>query len=337
MAYKFKDVLTQLVAGQFRICSKTWFECLRSNCPKILRVSSKIGINHFVAMSSGHGPSDGNLVLPPDDVGGGEDCFLPPDDDGDDTLFQPSKSSTSNAPAPKAKGESKPRGEKKNRVKRDATKAETHERKRQPKAEPNPKSQDEQAQVLPWNDDRLKDAAQRYPSTVCMPFQDLRQLFDNPPPFRANQCTLWEIYSLPRLSPVMRSLGGQSLRSYDIKHFMDLSQADYVRLLLQDVAVFRPHYLSLSPPCTMVCQLQASNWKRIKNAKQKYLDLEEALGHIDLTMWLAEFQDDHQAYYGFEHPHLSLAWGRESVTAAYVSVHFRNFDTVDILFAVFKQ
>ena len=282
-------------------------------------------------MSTGHGPSHGMPVLPPDDDGGGEDCFLPPDDDGDDTLFQPS-SSSSVVPAPKAKGKPQRRGNK-DTVKRETTKVKTQEIKRQPKAQPNPKSQGDHAQVFAWNDDRLKDAAQRYPSTVCMPFQDLRQLFDNPPPFRANgtQCTLWEIYSLPRLSPVMRSLGGQSLRSYDIKHFMDLSQTEYVRLLLQDVALFRPHYLSLSPPCTMVCQLQASNWNRIKNAKQKYLDLEEALGHIDLTMWLAEFQDDHQAYYGFEHPHLSLAWGRESATAMYISVHFPNFDNCGYL------
>ena len=288
----------------------------------------KIGVNNFIDMSSGHGPSDGMFVLPPDDDGDGGDCFLPPDDDGDDILFQPSSSSTSVVPAPKAKGKAKPRGEKKKTVKRETTKAKTQERKFQPKDEPNLKRQDDQVQVLAWNDDRLKDAAQRYPSTVCMPFQDLRQLLDNPPPFGANgkQCTLWEIYSLPRLSPAMRSLGGQSLRSYDIKHFMVLSQTDYVRLLLQEVAVFTPHYLSLSPPCTMVCQLQASNWNRIKNTKKKYLDLEEALGHIDLTMWLAEFQDDHEAYYGFEHPHLSLAWGRAAVTARYISVHFQLFD-----------
>ncbi|CAK9112563.1 unnamed protein product, partial [Durusdinium trenchii] len=60
-------------------------------------------------------------------------------------------------------------------------------------------------------------------------------------------------------------------------------------------------------------QLQASNWKRMKGTRKKYMDLEEALGHIDLTMWLATFQDDTGSYYGFEHPEKSLAWKRESV------------------------
>lgn len=254
--------------------------------------------------------SSSSLILPPDDVGS-EACFLPPGDAGDPGLFQPPQEpkprntnnvSVAKKPAAKTGAKAKPV------LKRPAAK-----NKVEPSAPVSTEGNEEDT-AFPWNDERLSDAAARFDSVAVMPYEDLRELHANPPQIQPQRCSLWEIYSLPRLSPMMREIGGRSLRSYDLKHFVDLSQKDYVRLLLQDVALYRPYYLSLSPPCTKVCQLQASNWKRMKGTRKKYMDLEEALGHIDLTMWLATFQDDTGSYYGFEHPEKSLAWKRESVT-----------------------
>ena len=204
------------------------------------------------------------------------------------------------------------------RAKAEEDQKKAQSRKTQVKKEPQQLGGSQEPAALPWTHERLKDAAQQYVSETHMPFEDLRQHHANPALRPESACHLWEIYSMPRLSPVVRTMGGRSLRSYDLKHFVDLSHQDYVRLLLQDVAIYRPRYLSLIPPCTMVCQMQASNWNRM-TCSTKYLDLEKALKHVDLSMWLADFQDgrlavDDPSYYGFEHPYGSLAWERASVT-----------------------
>ena len=302
-----------------------------------------------MASSSSMGPLGENglggrrpsLVLPPDDdAGPGDECFLPPADDGGDDLFL---APGPQIPTPKGKPQSKKTNKKvdkkiRNKEKQAARravkkqrnansdasmpKASVQKRTKEPCSNPQPVAE---GQVFPWTHDRLKDAAASFVSRCYMPleqeFQDLRELHAEAislgkrgigPSVSDRRCTLWEVYSLPRMGPKMREIGGRSRRSYDIKHFVDLSEKDYVHLLLQDVALYRPYYLSLSPPCTMVCQLQASNWNRRKNIEKKYLDLEQALHHIDLTVWLSQFQHHSMAYYGFEHPAGSLAWDRAS-------------------------
>ena len=166
---------------------------------------------------------------------------------------------------------------------------------------------------LLWSDQRLKDAAKQFKSIVEMPYTDLASLyFGEPPMMNHDRCDLWEIYSVPRLGPCIRELGGQCRRSYDILHFWNLANSDYKRLLIQDICLLRPKALMLSPPCRFLCLLMASNWSRMKHVSEKMMNLEEALGHIDLTMWLAQFQILHDAIFAFEHPQGSLAWDRDS-------------------------
>lgn len=70
----------------------------------------------------------------------------------------------------------------------------------------------------------------------------------------------------------------------------------------------------LSPPCTWACMLvHSSNWPRIIPMK-RVLTLQEALRHIDFSMWLAEYQHAHGRLFLFEHPGQSLAWERASVS-----------------------
>ena len=177
----------------------------------------------------------------------------------------------------------------------------------------NVKNEDDDS--LPWSDETLKQAAADIPSIVVMPFEDLKAMLQNPPsrPTWTSRCTAWEIYSIPRLGPRLRELGGASRRSYDLRNFWDLGEDGYRRTLLADCAQLRPFYLSLSPPCTFLCRLMSSNWSRMKKDK-KYLSLQQACSHVDLCMWLAEFQLQNGAYFGFEHPQGSLAWQRDSAT-----------------------
>ena len=170
-------------------------------------------------------------------------------------------------------------------------------------------------EFLDWESNRLKDAAAMIQSKVTIPYHDLVGMIQ-----RANYGTmgndvrddLWEVYSCPRMTPKMRSMGGKASRSSDLAHYFDLSEENYQRLLIQDVCLCRPRFLMLSPPCRYVCQLMHSNWARM-DPQKRMLNLVQACNHIDMAMWLADIQISLGNEFGFEHPGLSLAWGRESV------------------------
>ena len=157
----------------------------------------------------------------------------------------------------------------------------------------------------------LKDAAASILSQVDMPYEDLRDLIATAEPSPL-KCTLWEIFSAPRVGPSLRAMGGTSRRSYDLKHFWDLGEESYQRTLVQDVAILQPVFLMMSPPCTWVCQLIRSNWTRIAPQK-RLLNLAQACGYIDFCMWLAGMQMARGDFFAMEHPAQSLAWTRDSV------------------------
>lgn len=169
--------------------------------------------------------------------------------------------------------------------------------------------------LLDWDAPTLKQAAAGIPSQLEMPFPDLCRFFKPSPVLIApeDRCDLWEVYSRPRMSPVMREMGGRAARSYDLAHYWDFNEESYQRLLIQDVGLCRPRFIMLSPPCTHVCALQHSNWGRMPPGK-RMLNLKQACHHLDFTSWIAHLQSTSEEYFGFEHPDGSLAWGRSSVT-----------------------
>ena len=167
------------------------------------------------------------------------------------------------------------------------------------------------ANILPCEHASLREAALAIPSQVHMPHDDIRELAQHANPSQL-RCTLWEIFSVPRLGPILRAMGGSCRRSYDIKHFWDLGDEAYARTLLQDVAILQPLFLMMSPPCTWVCQLMHSNWGRIA-PDRRFLNLLQACHFIDLCMWLAMLQIGRGDLFAVEHPAGSLAWSRKSV------------------------
>ena len=258
----------------------------------------------------------GKSSEPPVEVPG-PSSLLPPDDDGHLDIYVTNAPKGGKRHAPKqgaAKANVAAQGKpKKIKSVKDGDKV----------AEPSHPKSSESPELIdnhcfPWNDQRLKDAATRFPSIIEMPYLDLSPMYlgQTPPLSNHDRCDLWEIYSMPRLGPCIRSLGGQCRRSYDIQHFWDLASTDYKRVVIQDLSLLRPKFLMLSPPCRYVSLLMASNWSRMKKLHEKMLCLEEALGHLDMSMWMAQFQILHNALFAFEHPIGSLAWKRDSVTSA---------------------
>lgn len=162
-------------------------------------------------------------------------------------------------------------------------------------------------------DSTLMQATMGIPSVVECPHTDLLDMINLrqeriDPTMR---CHLWEIFTAPRVSSFVRAVGGRARRSFDLKHFWDLGETSFQRTLIQDIILLQPLFLMLSPPCTMVCQLQHSNWPRMKR-KIRFMSLEEALHFIDLCMWIAFIQLSLGHFFALEHPAGSLIWSRES-------------------------
>lgn len=174
------------------------------------------------------------------------------------------------------------------------------------------------------DDPTLVSAAAGIPSVVACPYHDLMDMVKIAEPSCSPEmrCHLWELFSPPRIGPVVRSLNGRARRSFDLKHYWDLGDTSFQRTVIQDILTMRPLCVTMSPPCTMVCSLQHSNWKRIKRY-DKYLSLEEALNFIDFSMWAAYIQILLGLIFVLEHPEGSLAFGRESVPC------FGNSDCFD--------
>ena len=74
----------------------------------------------------------------------------------------------------------------------------------------------------------------------------------------------------------------------------------------------RPFLLMMGPPCTMFSQLVLSNWFRMDEA-QRTRRLEEACGLLDMCVWLAEIQCEHDDYYVIENPEGCQMWSRPNV------------------------
>ena len=138
-------------------------------------------------------------------------------------------------------------------------------------------------------DSTLKVAASNIPSVIDHPCQDLLTLKDLPAPEQTVRCHAWEFFSVPRITPRIWMLGGRARRSYDLQHFWNLGEIAFIRLVIQDILLLRPLFIILSPPCTMLSQLQHSNWKRM-SATSRWARLDEGLLLIDCSMWIAVIQ-----------------------------------------------
>ena len=145
-----------------------------------------------------------------------------------------------------------------------------------------------------------------------MPFDDLMETLCNktcPPPHPSLVCQMWEIFSPPRICPVVRAQGGKAKRSIDLTTFWDLRDPKVQYSLISDQITLQPYSTWLCPPCTYLSQLMFSNWDKMMPVI-KDEQLQEALGYLDVATWVAEVQVRLLNYYAHEHPEGAQSWGR---------------------------
>ena len=123
-----------------------------------------------------------------------------------------------------------------------------------------------------------------------------------------------EVYSPPRVAPVLHRRQPGAYLSIDIDTGYDLSRFDVRRTVVQLLQTHRPTFLMLSPPCTMFSKLQNCNRKRVDPERQ-LRRLAEATLHLDFAMLLARLQSAHGRFFCFEHPAGASSWQCPSVQA----------------------
>ena len=122
----------------------------------------------------------------------------------------------------------------------------------------------------------------------------------------------WEIYSPPRVAPLVSNHGKTAPRSLDLKTGWDLTNPEQLLNMQKDINLNRPCCVLVCPPCTALCGLMTSNWTRMTKASREQ-KCTTGIYHLDVAVSLMKFQVDHNSFYIFEHPVGSLCWQRENL------------------------
>ena len=100
---------------------------------------------------------------------------------------------------------------------------------------------------------------------------------------------------------------------FKVDNFWDLRDPAIQHMLLSDLTVLQPFFTMLSPLCTRLCQYMFCNWGKM-DPLTKYELLHQAIGHIDVTCWVAMVQVAAKSYYCIENPEGSQAWNRNNAS-----------------------
>ena len=147
----------------------------------------------------------------------------------------------------KSKGKNpKAKGKAKSKVK-STLKAKRPEVKSRAKKAKKPEAKSRANKVLGHASEDFQSKAVGWTGTPAVPFDDLVAQVAGAfaPPMTASTASqrdhLWEIFSPPRVGPIIRSMGGRSSRSVDVKTFRNLRDAKIQHQLLSDVISLRPY------------------------------------------------------------------------------------------------
>ena len=121
-----------------------------------------------------------------------------------------------------------------------------------------------------------------------------------------------EFFSVPRVVPFVRSLGGQANLSLDImsrgsfsRDFQDPTDRAFALSLL---TAQRPRMIGLTPPCTMFSQLtQRWNLKKLPE-EQKRVKMHEAETLFAFAILLARTQHARGGFFFLEQPTGAVSW-----------------------------
>ena len=135
-----------------------------------------------------------------------------------------------------------------------------------------------------------------------------------PPKPPCDRHHFWEIYSPPRVAPVVSKHGKTAPRSLDLKTGWDLTNPEDLLNMQHDINLNRPCCVMVRPPCTALHWGLGSNWTRMTRERREQ-KCTTGIYHLDVSVSLMKFQVDHNNFYIFEHPEKSLCWQRENFKA----------------------
>jgi hypothetical protein len=121
-----------------------------------------------------------------------------------------------------------------------------------------------------------------------------------------------EIFSPPRVAPVVHAHGLKAVRSMDLSTGWDFLVKEHKCSGMKDVAWRMPSVTMLSPPCKMFSQIMDTNWFRMDPTK-RWQELERALELLDFAVWVMQYQLEHKRHFIFEHPVNAKSWSRPNV------------------------
>ncbi len=121
-----------------------------------------------------------------------------------------------------------------------------------------------------------------------------------------------EYFSVPRVAPYVRALGGQAITSLDItasgaqqRDFTNPADREFALTLLHERQV---RFIGLTPPCTMFSKLtQLWNLKKLPE-EVKRQKLGEAEELFDFAILVARTQHARGGYFFLEQPHGASSW-----------------------------
>ena len=133
-----------------------------------------------------------------------------------------------------------------------------------------------------------------------------------PPKPPCDRHHFWEIYSPPRVAPLVSNHGKTAPRSLDLKTGWDLTNPEHLLNMQHDINLNRPCCVLVRPPCTPLTVGMWNNWAQMtKECREQKCTT--GIYHLDVAVSLMKFQVDHNNFYIFEHPERSLCWQRENL------------------------
>eukprot|EP00913_Durusdinium_trenchii_P024025 g22563.t1 len=135
---------------------------------------------------------------------------------------------------------------------------------------------------------------------------------------KANQdkfkVTMAEVYSPPRISPLLEKMGLKVGPSYDLVTNWDLSDPHQRRAMWKSLREERPEVILACPPCTAFSRMQVINWGRMSTAKRVSM-LQAGKEHLHLAIAVLKWQLRRGGGILFEHPDGATSWQEPELQA----------------------
>ena len=120
-----------------------------------------------------------------------------------------------------------------------------------------------------------------------------------------------EVFSAPRVSAAAEAVGLKCGPTYDLITGTDLSDEKERARVRQELAVRKPKFLLVCPPCRMYSPLQSL--RKDRESETWHHDMKEANEFLEFAMMLCKDQWDRGDVFVFEHPKGAKSWKHEKV------------------------